>query len=336
MSASRLGLAVNGDTVAIVRRERARGPEPTELRREPDESWTALIGRALGRGARRSLRRARLDVVVADSRCVAGPLFGEGVVSEQRDVARRFENDPQAYRIGDAGGLVGGNVWRENGAWYGVSLSRSLAEALVDACRQRRVELMTVRPAAGGGATLDALAAEACFARSGSPAVVDLLRAERTARRRRLVVRVAGTLALTGIALAVAVPALLARAELGTLKRELGEANATVYSLEMRERGSQGNRADAVRAVLRDRGSALGVIEALSRILPESAAVVSLRVDSTGGTLSVVAVRVAEAISRVTSESRFSNAVLAGAIVREEQEGVVLQRAVLSWRRREP
>lgn len=334
MRAHRLGLAISGDSVAVVRRDRQRSAGTSQLRRESDESWHSFIARALERVSRRSVRRARLDVVVADGRCVNGQLYGEDAASERREVARKFESDPQAYRIGDAGGLVGGGVWYENGAWRGVSLSKSLAEALVAACHQRRIELRTIRPAGAGALALDALAVDACDERDAAPAVVDLLRAARAAQRRRRALRVAVALALTGVVLAIGLPALRARSELAALRRELSEANATVYRLS--ERSGEGSRAEAVRAVSRDRGAALGLIEALSRVVPESAAVVNLRVDSTGGTLTVVAPRVADAISRLTSESRFSNAALAGAIVGEEQDHVALQRAVLTWRRSVP
>lgn len=328
--ADRVGLAIRGDTAAVARTRRGRVIGGATAERTADEPWADFLGRVLAPVARRSLIRARLAVIVADERCRVGPLHGEAATESAREVALRFVSNPGEYRVVGVGGAVGGDVWRDGDEWFGVSLDAALAEALGVAAESARLDLRVVRPGPGDESSLEQLAVAAAGPEPRTPGRLDL---QGPARRTRARTRVRSALAATaGLVLVASVATPVTRAvldvralegELRSISEERGPARPG--DLERRARSR------IERELSTGRGRATELLTAIARVLPESSAVVSLRLERTSGNLTVVAPRVADAVAQLVKLPAISGARLEGAVVAEDHGGVTLQRATLSW-----
>lgn len=337
MRAIRLGLALRGDTAVAVRRTGSAIEASVVATREVEEAWEDFLVRTLAAALEtgwRRWRRVHTGVCVADARCRVVPLFGERDEDEADLVRARFHAAPHAYTLGGVDGLVPGSVWDREGGWQGVVLARGLADALVGACGRLGVALVGVAPSTDpAGDTLEALAADATTLAWRDPVLVDpdgLARVARTRRRRR---RTLAALAAGAIAWAAAAPLVIARYRLAALEARAQEAESTLVA--HRGRGPLAVRDEALRLLARamraDRGHATGFLEGLARALPDSAAVTALRLDATGGSLTLLAPHAAEAVQRLAAVPTLRAARVLGAIVEEEHAGLVLQRVTLAW-----
>jgi len=326
-----LGLALRGDTVVGVEIARKVPSQVIEFTRSDGESDADLLRRVLSdlRGVRH--RAARIGVAVGDSRGQAGPLYGLAESSSEHEATAALLRAPEGFFLGMPGELVAGRVWRTDEDWSGAVVSRSLVESLGVAIEERdRIAGLLV---VDESADLAASAAEAAILDATAPRVVDVgaaARLERNTRTRRLGLVVA-TILLA--AWAAAAPTLIRMRQLGQVRDEIARVS------ELRDRQWTTLRTLSLSPDLvltstslrADRTSLSDVFRALANAIPDSSAIISLRMDDSSGTLVVLSADVPAAIARTSARSEFQSLRIAGAITLESQSGVLLQRATLAW-----
>lgn len=93
------------------------------------------------------------------------------------------------------------------------------------------------------------------------------------------------------------------------------------------------HRVDAVRA---RRGRITLLLGAFSRVLPESTAIVELRIDSTGGSFTALSPHAADILPQLAGIDGATSARIAGTITRENVAGAQLERATFRFERPRP
>jgi hypothetical protein len=162
-----------------------------------------------------------------------------------------------------------------------------------------------------------------------------LLRATREASRPRL-----RRFVLLGIAAAIALGGALAGPGIRA-QRDLSLDTARLTRLEASAKSWRpaANRLTATAAALDeidhfagDRRSVVQLLGGISRALPESTAIVSLRMDSAAVNLTILATNAAAVVARFNGITEFEDARIAGALTRENVAGVSLQRVAVRFR----
>ncbi len=195
----------------------------------------------------------------------------------------------------------------------------------------------TVRPplaALGPDAARFADAYGAAIAGARSPLLVDPAAAPRARRRRAFVRAALGLCLLTASAGIVAGPAIRAtfreRRAVERLK-ELGARSAAPLAA-MRDLATATQVVRRVDAFASSRRSMVLLLGSLSQELPDSTAIVSLHVDSIGGTLVALAPVGTTILPDISRTSGIASAEITGAVTRETVAGAVLQRLVTAFR----
>jgi len=131
-------------------------------------------------------------------------------------------------------------------------------------------------------------------------------------------------------------PGIRARSEIDRYEMQLERmrpVQATSAKLEgdLRQVSAQLARIDRFRS---QRGSITVLIGAISQALPESTALVSLRVDTIGGTLTAVAPRATDVLPQLAEIASIESSRLAGVVTRELMGGARVERATIHFVRR--
>lgn len=84
---------------------------------------------------------------------------------------------------------------------------------------------------------------------------------------------------------------------------------------------------------LRMRDPVVPLVAGMSKALPDSTAVVSLRIDSAGGTMTVISTAAAEVIPALESLRGIASATMSGSVSRESVAGARVQRVAIRFRR---
>jgi len=92
----------------------------------------------------------------------------------------------------------------------------------------------------------------------------------------------------------------------------------------------------AVDAVRARRGRITLLLGAFSRVLPESTAIVELRIDSTGGSFTALSPHAADILPQLAGIDGATSARIAGTITRENVAGAQLERATFRFERPRP
>lgn len=325
-----LGVAVATDVVCACRRKRDGQYAVATLVRAVDESIGDAVVRALLEVG--SLRRASVAVVVMDERLRTGPLFASDPNIDDGAVQRALKADPSAYFLGARGSLVAGNVWREDSKRYGAVADSAFADELTHALSRAGASIV------GLGATPPRLspqeAARAALAvRPDGPGVVDIARSDRDeharARRRKL------ALTATTFALAWALAAPLVGHQRTLARHEVRELRA------IRERDSLSValatadvRPELLLELARwvpERSRVRETLLTLVTALPDSTALITVRIDSESGALQLVAADAADAISRLAATEGLLTLKVVGAIASEGESDRRLERVSAIW-----
>jgi hypothetical protein len=173
----------------------------------------------------------------------------------------------------------------------------------------------------------------AAIAGARSPLLVDPAAAPR-AMRRRMFIRVAlGICILTASAGVVAGPGirgtLRERSAIARLKELSARSAAPLAAMRDLSSGTQVVR--RVDAFASSRRSMVVLLGSLSQQLPDSTAIVSLHVDSIGGTLVALAPVGTTVLPGIAGASGIASAEITGAVTRETVAGAVLQRLVTAF-----
>lgn len=331
--ATRLGLGVHEDRLAISVLRRGTPASAAVVEREPGEDVGRHLERVLRSVPRRSWQRVELGVAVGDRRCRVVPLFGVLDSEPLKEVEDKFRARPSSFTIAGEERLIAGNAWREDSQWWGVVLTAPLYEALATACDQCNVRLVAIAASEHSApGDHDARSAEACLLRPSGQRTVDTDR-DRRERRMRTVRR----LALVGVSVLALVVAWVAPwyrewRETQELERRVARERAALPSDSNR---SEEVNAVALQKIVSDlrgrRGHMTNLLNEVAAVLPESTAVVSLRVGERGGDISIVGARVEEAVAILVTVPQLQGARLMGSLLEERFGDLALQRATLSW-----
>lgn len=322
------GIAIRGDEIAAVRNERGTVAR-TVVEREGGVSWGEAIAALLSLEGTGS-KPCDVYVVVADRRCRVGILHGEHGAT-RREAETRFGTQPDEFFAGAKDGWVPGPIASHTSGWQALVVDRVLYDGLVQGAERAGATLVSLR-----SGTMDeslvALAEDALHPAPVQELLFDLIGPTRRANRRR---RLRQVLAI-GAALSLAVAAMAPT--IGARQRALA-LELSLVDLERRSARSERTAwiaaAEATTAELApDYGRSTAVLDLLSRSLPDSVAVATLRVDQGGGSVTLVGIRVLQALPILSALGSFEDLQLSGAVTREVYAGTELQQATLKWSRR--
>lgn len=331
MSPVRVGIAVEKVELVAVRLRKRAEPLVMTDRLHEGESLSAPVGRLLDLLGANS-RRTTIGAVVGNDLVRFGHLFGVPPSATELDVRKALEAEPTAFFVGQRGSLVPGSVWKEGESWNGVVADRDIAEMFQHAAAARRCDFSGLAPYVGF-ASLGAAAAHAAQLGPNSERVVDALGAERMARARRATrarALLAGGLALAAFEFAPLISATRAEREAAALVTRTRDARSVAADRVAALAG----QAPILRVLLEaasSRARALKALEALSRSLPDSSAVVWFEWRGEAGSAEVVGVDGANVVAALAADSALRNLRLDGSISREVANGQQRDRVRVSW-----
>ena len=331
MSPVRVGVAFEGVELVAVRLRKRDEPLVVTDRLQEGESLEAPLGRLLDLLGAHS-RRTTIGAVVGNDLVRFGHLFGVPPSATELHVRQALEAEPTAFFVGQRGSLVPGSVWREGESWNGVVADRDIAEMFQHAAAARRCDFSGLAPYVGF-ASLAAAAAHASQLTPSSERLVDVLGAERMARARRKTrsrALLAGVLALAAFGFAPLISATQAEREAAALVTRTRAAR----SVAVDRVASLAGQAPMLRVLLEaasSRARALNALEALSRSLPDSSAVVWFEWRGEAGSAEVVGVEGADIVGALAADSALQNLTLDGSISRETANGQQRDRVRVSW-----
>jgi hypothetical protein len=331
MSPIRVGIAVEDCEVVAVRVRKREAPLVMIDRVHEGEALSAPVGRLLDLLGAKS-KRVTIGAVVGNGRVRFGELFGVPPTATEREARQALEAEPTAFFVGERSSLVPGTVWRQGECWIGVVADRETAEVFEQAAAARRCNFSGLAPCADFTSLRDA-AAHAAHLSPDSECVVDVLGAERMARARRATrarALVVGGLALAVIGTAPLLSATLGEREAAALVARTREVRSVAFARVATVAGEAPVQRVLVEAAS-GRGLALNALEALSRALPDSSAVVWFESRGEAGSAEVVAVDGADVVASLAADSALRNLRLDGSISRETANGQQRDRIRVSW-----
>lgn len=328
VSAHQVAMALSVRDVIILEDVRDRsGPETLE----------SIARQLVDRIAVSNSGRTTIDVLVCRPFASRKALFGVAATARVEEVRSILRDAPHAHFLGEDGSIAAGEPRLIDGAWWAsavnrdvlASLMRALEPIAMERCRflaidepsEPRTLVMIVRNVASRP-TIDPLA-------------LDPLAGARRARGERRRLRLlAGTL-LVGLAATAMGPAVLHAAFARREAAELQALRLTVNSDHEWARSQTVKRLDddarlarlTARAPLRT-----PLVGSLGRALPDSAIVLSLAVDSTAGTLVVLAPPGEDVLHALSRIPGISDPRLAGAVTRERLSERAVNRTTISFR----
>lgn len=331
MSRDRIGIAIAGDRLAGVRESNGRVEEPVMDGRADGEALGAALDRLFSVVVGTS-KRLTAGVLVLDERADAGPLFAVSADTPVESVRRQLEEEPTVFFLGVTGSLRAGNVWLFEGEWHGAVVDRALADEVQGAVARAGCRLVGI--AAGSDDTaIGSAAVLATTVRSDGPGVVDV---EREAREKAMASRRRGGLGLGAVALLVwslLAPSMALRRDLQREEARLGAARAARDTLAMALRTTPVSAELLLRVAELEAERVLmrAALVALVEALPDSAAIVSLRVERQQGSATLVANDAAAAVGRLARRTEFPGLRVVGAITADNAGGGRLERVNVLW-----
>jgi hypothetical protein len=313
-----IGIAISTSEVAVVVSGGRRTVPPLVIPRNDDPLDHSLFA-VLSHIDAATSRRARAGVVL--SRPLAQRRLVEGLPKGVSPSAanRLVTENANRFFLAMQGSVVVGPLVPDQRGLVGVAFDGSAVDAIQTTLSARcRLRFIAAAP---DDASYDPITAAAHAATSEIPA--GSLTPHRTAtmqRVRRAAVVVAVTSFAASAAFAVAAPSLRTLQLQRALSRELAPLRPIEIELSQLQRDIAAD------------GAMLTPLARITAALPESTAVVSLRVDSSGSTLGVVGPRVTEALATLAALDTTADASFAGPVAHEQTGGVQLERATIRLR----
>lgn len=154
-------------------------------------------------------------------------------------------------------------------------------------------------------------------------------RRKRTRRTRTYALT--GTVVLTALCAVLAPTIRLLRAADATRPPRPGP-QSSAFQPTRRELSRVSHELEQIQQFVAKRRSAVRLLASITAVLPESTAIVSLRVDSVGGTFTALAPHIADVIPALAAADDVTAPRLAGAVTREVMAGALLERAAIRFR----
>ena len=326
-----IGIAVAGDFAVIVSRQGRSISAPIEIHRDAGTSWPDLWLGALGQlGGSRRLRT--VSVVLDAPRARQKLLFGLPLDLAAEDASREFSRSPDAFFVATDGALVASDAARRADGWWGSVVDRSFIDGLVTAFTAHDLRLMGVLPMSDA-AEPRGLTERAQFAltlNEETPLLVDPFRATRHATQQRRARTALSLVLLVMLTAAAVAPGLIYRARAAAVQRIAARAQAQLERLAAGDHsGTHLALMSSARTLDDGREARTVLLGRVARALPDSAAIVSVAVDSTGVQLSVLAPQSTDVVGAFGRVPGFGSPTLVGAITREALRGVDVQRTTL-------
>lgn len=288
----------------------------------------------------------RRDVTGALGPCAAQlkRISGLPVNANDRALSDAVRISASRFFLTNGSPLLTSSIVRRDGELWCAAAGEDVATALADACRAARIPFRGCVPAAAATAGVanvldpdEARFAEAYAAAVGgarSPFLIDPDAATRTRRSRtrlRALLAACAGFALFGVLLGPGVRAVVrerdARARLHSLS-----AQSAAPLAAMREFSAASEVVRRADAFASSRRSTVTLLGSLSQALPESTAIISFHVDSTGGTLIALTPVGNTILPDVSRAAGIVSAEITGAVTRETVAGAPVQRVVTTFR----
>lgn len=327
-----IGIAVAGDFVVIVTRLGRSISAPLELHRDEQTSWPDFWFSAFG--LLRTPRRLRTVAVVLDApRARQKLLFGLRLELSPEEASREFNRSPDSFFVAQDGELIASIAERRSEGWWGSVVNRSFIDGLIAALSAHDLRLMGVLPMSETEAPrgLADWASIALTVNKDTPLLVDPFRESRQAAQQSRARAVLSVVLLVMLTTAAVAPGLIYRTRAAATQRGAERARAQLERLSAADRsGTYLALISSARALDDGREARTVLLGRLARALPDSAALVSVSVDSSGVQLSVLAPQSTDVVGAFGRVPGFESPTLIGAITREAVRGIDVQRTTLA------
>lgn len=333
MKPLRMVLTLAGDEAALVRDGGSATLASCATRRPRDVPWSTFLYEILSSIPAVERRRARVLAVVDAPRCRFRPLFDVAASTPRASVDTLLTASPEAFFLGEPEASTYGAVTLREDGWWGVALDRSTQLALSAAATASGVVLVGVVPAESLPTSDHSTQYSLLLHERRDPSVVvfdpnEAQRSRRDTRNRRLTLLVCLVLAAIG---AVWAPSVSLRLESAALEGRLNGLRKTpAASQGARDLDEMARLSSVADALAGGREATSILVSRLASALPASAAITSLRIDSTSAVLSVVAQPREDVAAALATVPGFAPPVLVGALTREVFDGSDLQRTTVS------
>lgn len=322
----RFGVFIDRTMVRAVALRRAEEVWHGESDVAPDASVEDALSRVLGSAPAAVRSGATLVAALGPAFARVKRLGGMSHIVDatvMRDVLR---SNPDRFFVRRGDASVSLIPWRSRDSWWAAALDDAMVGAAQRTCDTVGIRLIGCIAASPDYP--DAAAAVRCPHDAPFLRRVDDRRGQRL---RRLALLAACVLGAVG---ALAAPAAKAELRLRRDTRELDSLRSSVdrWLPEARRlQDANGGLAQVARFARHDR-SMTGLLTMLSSALPESTAVVTLRVDSLGGSLLLVSAAAASVVPRLAAARGITDVRVSGPLTREDIAGAQVQRIALRFR----
>ncbi len=281
--------------------------------------------------------RTDVDLLVCKPLASRKVLFGVAPTSRAEEVRSRLREAPHAFFLGDDGAIVAGEPVARDDEWWATAIDRELLESLMHACEGLSIDRCRVIVLDG---PLDAEALVGAARDAASRPVIDALALDplaglRLARGLRQRLWLLAATLLLGLGASAIGPALLHAAFARREARELASLQETVNATHAWARNAAAQRLDdGARLAALDARAPLRtpLVGSLGSALPDSAVVMSLALDSTSGTMVVLAPPGTEVLRAVSTVPTILEPRLSGSVTRERLGERDVTRTTIAFR----
>lgn len=354
---SHIGIAIDSKELRAVLVQSGAVRWHSTARFRPAQSVDDAI-RELRAGAPSAARRARTTVVLSRDWAQAKPLPGFPIVKPAGLASQLLRQNEQSFFLatGRPRTIVDVHVAPDGTPW-GAAFDTGVLDEVVRGARLAQLKLVRVAPlvvalsalGSSGDAHVpaalqpigdDAASYLGAYAAGIAPRRLPLAwrpTSERSHSRRWTVA--ARAIVCTALSTAAAFAALAPAIRVASSARELDSQLARLrpHQAEIQrtrlELTRVTNTLNRIAAFSEPRGEATRLLATLSRAIPESTALLTLRVDSTDGVFTAIAPHVADVIPTLVAEDGIVAPRIVGSMTREVVGGVRVERAAFRFRR---
>ncbi|MGH7655106.1 MAG: hypothetical protein ACREN6_10640 [Gemmatimonadaceae bacterium] len=343
MTMERIGVSID---TGVLRAAIVRGAKVVWTGESAVRDPSALAGEIvalLARAPRARWRNRELTGVIGGNASQLKRIGGLPTAASDRALSDAVRLNASRFFLTNGSPLVTSNIVRRDAELWCAAADETVVTALAEACSTARVCFRGCVPSVAAAGNATALGAEevrfadgyaAAVEGARSPFLIDPgagLRASRHRTHVRALIAAGVIVALAGIFLGPAIGA-VTRERAATARLHMLAAQAAAPLAAMRDFAAAAAVVRRVDAFASSRRSTVALLGSLSQVLPESTAIVSFHMDSTGGTLVALAPVGNTIIPDLSRAAGIVSAEITGAVTREAIAGVPVQRVVTTFR----
>lgn len=343
VKANRIGISIDPD---VLRAVAVRGTDVVWTGEVPVRNPEALpvdIAGLIASAPRARWRRPVVTGTIGSRAAQLKRISGLPANASDRALSDAVRLSAPRFFLTNGSPLLTSNIHRRDGELWCAAIDEDVVTALAEACRAAGMPFRGCVPSAA--AARDAAppsdeqarfadARAAAIAGTHSPFLIDpgapARSRERRTRDRALLVACA-VVAFAGALVGPGIRAIVRERSAAAHLQALGEQSAAPLTA-MRDFSAAAEVVRRVEAFSSSRRSMVALLGALSRVLPESTAILSFHADSTGGTLVLLTPVGNTILPEISRAPGIVSADITGAITRETVAGAPVERVATTFR----